>query len=191
MTPTVKACVISTTREPAHYQYVPTPIPRTIHQVKGSVRLFEELKTHLKKAEGFYIADVVTPKVYEDLIQKLKDKVTLLEVEEKLLEICRDVVAHFGFLKGLSYIQLVVDTEGIRVVEKSDSTRNELQANANKIDNLRIELDKDAQICLQKLKDFMVENATETQFETYWEKYLKPEKPPEKVIVNTRANPIL
>jgi hypothetical protein len=158
---------------------------------KGSVRLFEELKPHLKKAETFYIADVITAAVYNNLVEKLKTKDVLEPLEEALLLICRDVVAHFGFLKGLSYIQLIVDTEGVRVVEKSDSTRNEAQAAANKIDNLRYEINSDAQISLQKLKDFMNKNATETQFTAYWEKYLKPETLPEPVPINRRACPIL
>ncbi len=167
-----------------------TELTEIIPTVRGSVRLFEELKTLLRRNEEYYLREVMTNEVFDSLIEA-RNNANLLEKDAKIVELAKRTLAFYTFINAHVYLSIIIDTEGIRVIEKSDSTRNEVPASSNKIDNFRLEMKSEAELSLSKLKEALNAIASESIFPSYYEKYLKRQNVESDECFDPRAYPIL
>lgn len=138
--------------------------------VNKSVRLYEALKMYLRKAERDAIETTLTPAVYADLKAKLKGEspTALSSTDKKLLELVKDALALIALQNALPYLSVLIDTEGIRQVVKTDGTRNELEASDGSKAGLITKLEKDGDSAVRKVFDYMKSVASEELYPSFF-----------------------
>lgn len=142
--------------------------------VKDSVRMYEGLKQYIKRAERTYILPILTQGVFDDLKQKLQEAEELGPSDKQLLELIRYALAPAAMYEALPFMSVLVDTEGIRMVVKTDSTRNEIAAAMGEKNTLVQRLWNDAQYAFAEIRKFMATNATAQVYTSYYNENLKP-----------------
>lgn len=150
--------------------------------VRDSVRMYEGLKQYIKRAERTYLLPILTKEVFNELKQKLKDPdEELSEKDKELADLLRYALAPISMYEALPYISILVDTEGIRMIVKTDSTRNEIEASMGEKNNLIQKLWNDAQFAFAEVRKFLAENANEQTYTSYYNLNLKPAAVVQKV----------
>lgn len=143
--------------------------------VKNSVRMYEALKQYIKRAERTYLLPILTKEVFGDLKEKLQDPdEELSEQDKELLGLIQYALAPVAMYEALPYMSVLVDSEGIRMVVKTDSTRNEIAAAMGEKNTLVQRLWNDAQFGFAEIRKFMAEHATAQEYTSYYNQNLKP-----------------
>ncbi len=139
--------------------------------VNKSMRMYESLKMYIKKSERDTIRETITPEVFDMLKAKLdgSDQTALSNTDKELIELIKDALALKSLLRGLPYISVIVDTEGIRQVVKLDGTRNEIEASNESKAGLLAKLEKDTEVAIQKLFDYLKKVSTEDLYPSFFE----------------------
>jgi len=136
-------------------------------------RLFAQLERFIHRGEQLYIREAVTPEVFDSLKEKWKDKdAQLAPLEKALVDKIREALAYFTLHEAYPYLPIKLDENGLREVRKWDGLTNESTAGADVRNAQRQQLWQDAQLYLARLRAFMDENATPTQFAPYHTAYL-------------------
>ncbi len=146
-------------------------LTRHLPLVKNSVRMFESLKYYIEKIEITLIEETITSEVFERLKQGLakQNNVVLNDIDKKLLSRIRDAVALCALLEALPYLSVLIDAEGVRIVVKTDSTRNEIEADYDSKSNLIQKLTTDSSEALNKVREYMKLVSSEQQYPTFYQ----------------------
>lgn len=132
-------------------------------------RFFEKLQQHIRKSEDEYIAEVITPGVFQSLKLRWKDKnAVLTPVESMLVEKIRQALAYLTLYEAYPYLPIKVDHNGLREVRKWDGITNETIAEKEYRNAQRQQLWQDGQLYLGKLRRFMDANSSPIQFAEYY-----------------------
>ena len=144
-------------------------------------RLFSKLERFIRRGEQLYIADAITPGVFDALkLRWMDNEVELTPVELLLVEKIREALAYLTLHEAYPYLPIKIDESGLREVRKWDGTSNENPADQRYRDAQRNQLWQDAQLYMGRLKTFMDQNATADQFPQYYTTNLvDPEEPDE------------
>ncbi len=137
---------------------------------KGSVRMYEALKHYINQAEKTYIESLITTEVMDDLKKKLREDVgfVLTADDIKLIELIGYALAPLAMYEALPYLAVLVDTEGVRMVVKTDSTRNEIEAGIGEKNRLIQKLHSDGEMCVGRIKRFLKKKASTTVYAAYY-----------------------
>lgn len=139
--------------------------------VNKSMRMYESLKMYIKKSERDTIRETITPEVFDMLKAKLNgsEQTALSNIDKDVIELIKEALALKSLLRGLPYISVIVDTEGIRQVVKLDGTRNEIEASNESKAGLLAKLEKDTEVAIQKLFDYLKKVSTEYLYPSFFE----------------------
>lgn len=132
-------------------------------------RLFFQLEKFIKRSEQLYIAETITPAIFEILKTKWRTPSTQLSaIEIILVEKIREALAYFTLYEAYPYLPIKMDENGLREVRKWDGVGNETTAGQSYRDAQRQQLWQDAQLYLAKLKMFMDQYSSAIQFSQYY-----------------------
>jgi hypothetical protein len=132
-------------------------------------RLFSQLERFIRRGEQLYIRELITPSVFDVLKLKWKDKdAQLTPLEKVMVDKIREALAYLTLHEAYPYLPIKLDENGLREVRKWDGLTNESTAGADIRNAQRRQLWQDGQLYLARLRTFMDENSTPTQFPEYY-----------------------
>jgi hypothetical protein len=147
-----------------------TELTNFLPLAKGSVRMYEALKNYIKQVEKNYIASLITEQVFEDLKRKCKKEADLVLTNNDvvLIELIGYAVAPLAMYEALPYMSVLVDTEGVRIVVKTDSTRNELEPTNGEKNTLSQKLYRDGEAAIGRIRKFLKEKSSDTVYPSFF-----------------------
>ena len=149
-----------------------TELTNHLPLANNSVRMFEAIKHYIRKAERDSIEVLITAEVYDGLKIKLKMEVgatALTATDKTLLELIEDALALTAIQSALPYISVLVDTEGVRLVVKTDSTRNEIEADYDSKSALLAKLGNDIEKANSKITTYLKKVSSEILYPSFFE----------------------
>ena len=132
-------------------------------------RFFVQLEKFIRRGEELYIAEAITQGVFDTLKMRWKDKnIQLTPAEEMLVEKIRQPLAYLTLHEAYPYLPIKIDNSGLREVRKWDGVGNETTADSRYRDAQLQQLFQDSQLYMGKLRAFMDQHASPTQFPEYY-----------------------
>lgn len=131
-------------------------------------RMFDKLRPYIEEAEE-NLRTEITDEVFEDIKAKLQDDLETLDSKEKnLLKRIKKAVSLQAVELSMPYLPLTIDEKGIRELRLKDGTQEEEIAEKQYRNRLLIALQKDTQIALTKVLEYLDTNATPTYWASYY-----------------------
>ena len=133
-----------------------------IYQV-NSLKTYQALKPHVKNAELQYIEPVLGTTLFDALkaaiVAEINGPTPITQVNADVIEKIKPVVAYYSMLEALSFLPLEIKGNGLYIIETPNSSSSRSSSDYRRTEAIRIEIEKKGKFYLEKLKNFMQENA--------------------------------
>lgn len=122
--------------------------------VENSRLFFWHLRTYLRLAEHKYIANTISQIFLDELKSKAQND-TLTVPEKKVMEMCKDALAHYAIYEALPGLSVAIAPNSIRATIFNDSFKQTKPADMDIMQMLKTHYEQNAKSYLTELKKYL------------------------------------